>query len=153
MWWNGRRVGLKIRCWWQRVGSSPTTSTKRAQVVVACVFLFVENPTIVVGFRGGLPTNKHTHVCKDTIENVCFGVSWIFELQKQCNNIPKIREFEIQVPKWSVMMLKESSWHSRQEYEKDKRIHSEPTWRRQANGANDDIWDKNDPFAKDKSVR
>ncbi len=27
MWWNGRRVGLKIRCWRQHVGSSPTTST------------------------------------------------------------------------------------------------------------------------------
>ena len=28
VWWNGRRVGLKIRCWWQHVGSSPTTGTK-----------------------------------------------------------------------------------------------------------------------------
>ena len=27
VWWNGRRVGLKIRCWWQRVGSSPTFGT------------------------------------------------------------------------------------------------------------------------------
>ena len=27
VWWNGRRVGLKIRCTRVHVGSSPTTST------------------------------------------------------------------------------------------------------------------------------
>ena len=27
VWRNGRRDGLKIRCWQQRVGSSPTTGT------------------------------------------------------------------------------------------------------------------------------
>ena len=27
VWRNGRRDGLKIRCWRQRVGSSPTTGT------------------------------------------------------------------------------------------------------------------------------
>ena len=32
VWRNGRRDGLKIRCWKQRVGSSPTTGTTTEHV-------------------------------------------------------------------------------------------------------------------------
>lgn len=40
VWWNGRRVGLKIRCWRQHVGSSPTTSTTKKQPNLQVAFLF-----------------------------------------------------------------------------------------------------------------
>ena len=41
VWWNGRRVGLKIRCWRQHVGSSPTTSTNVPRVLPEAFFVFV----------------------------------------------------------------------------------------------------------------
>ena len=39
-WWNGRRDGLKIHCWRQRVGSSPTFGTKTASLIT-CGFFYV----------------------------------------------------------------------------------------------------------------
>ena len=39
VWWNGRRVGLKIRCRWLHVGSSPTTSTKKSYPM-GCDFFY-----------------------------------------------------------------------------------------------------------------
>ena len=38
-WWNGRRDGLKIHCWRQRVGSSPTFGTKTSRILFRCFCL------------------------------------------------------------------------------------------------------------------
>lgn len=49
VWWNGRRVGLKIRCWRQHVGSSPTTSTNTLNLLVWGIFLCFFAKRIVYG--------------------------------------------------------------------------------------------------------
>ena len=49
VWWNGRRVGLKIRCWRQHVGSSPTTSTNVPRVLPEAFFCFCGSEAVVFG--------------------------------------------------------------------------------------------------------
>ena len=39
-WWNGRRDGLKIRCWQQRAGSSPASGTKSKHLLMQVFFCF-----------------------------------------------------------------------------------------------------------------
>ncbi len=65
MWRNGRRDGLKIRCWQQRVGSSPTTGTKTEIISIYfdVVFIFWEN-----NFRDK-KSNKFK--CSDKTKEVC----------------------------------------------------------------------------------
>ncbi len=39
-WWNGRRDGLKIRCWRQRAGSSPAFGTNIQKAQAYCLSFF-----------------------------------------------------------------------------------------------------------------
>ena len=72
MWWNGRRVGLKIRCWRQHVGSSPTTSTNVPRVLLeAFLFLWLGSGSVRViwveysqGACSCFPKVRGRHRCK-----------------------------------------------------------------------------------------
>lgn len=71
MWWNGRRVGLKIRCWRQHVGSSPTTSTNVPRVLPGAFFLRLESGSVRVvwveysqGVCSCFPKVRGRHRCK-----------------------------------------------------------------------------------------
>ena len=91
-WWNGRRVGLKIRCWWQHVGSSPTASTKKKVWYMLCQTFFRRTfPKRIFTFCKVQYIFTHKWKCcrNDTFFTYCVTLRWSVEIAT--TSISKIR--------------------------------------------------------------
>ena len=63
------------------------------------------------------------YVSIDTAQNERFGIYGIFEREKQFNNISKVWEYEICIPKPRILVQGILCGYSRKEYENNKRVH------------------------------
>ena len=81
------------------------------------------------------PDHIHTYTCINTTQNERFGIYGVFERKKQFNNISKVWEYEICIPKPRILVQGILCRYSRKEYESDKRIYSDTIRKRQTRGS------------------
>ncbi len=68
VWRNGRRDGLKIRCWKQRVGSSPTTGT---------IFFNKNQSSVLLGFLCWLKFHFYINYLKRVVCFYTVTIGWV----------------------------------------------------------------------------
>ena len=76
--------------------------------------------------RGSMP-RPHTHSREGSAEDERFGVHGISQGKEQFDVLSEMGEYEICVPKPRILVPWILRRYGRQEYGKDKRIHSQPT--------------------------
>ena len=66
VWRNGRRTGLKIPRWQHRVGSTPTTSTRGENCIVACFRFFKAKSCALTFVFASRAKRKRVRVLRDS---------------------------------------------------------------------------------------
>jgi len=76
-------------------------------------------------------SRSYTYVGKYSSQNERFGIYGILKGEKQFDDISKMGEFEVCIPKQGILVQGILRRYRREEYESDKGIHSPPIGTRQ----------------------
>ena len=71
-------------------------------------------------------SRPYTYAGKYTTQNECFGIYGILKGKKQFDDIPKMGEYEICIPKQGILVQGVLCRYRGKEHESDKGIHSTP---------------------------
>ena len=83
--------------------------------------------------RRNMP-RPYTFIIKHTTENECIRIYGIFEGKEQPNDISKIWEYEICIPKSRVLVQRILCRYSRKKYNSDKKLYRKSTKTGSGNG-------------------
>ena len=84
-------------------------------------------------------SGSYKYAGKHTTQNERFGIYGISERKEQFDNIPKMGEYEVCVPKPRILMQGILCGHSREKHKCNKRIHSESVEARQRERATEHV--------------
>ena len=77
-------------------------------------------------------SRPYTHVGKYSSQNERFGIYGILKGEKQFNDISKMGEYEVCIPKQGILVQRVLCRYRGEEYESDKGIYRSPIGTRQA---------------------